>query len=152
MRKERRQDGFTCSHCKGWVAINELIGTNNRNHCPTCLWSKHVDEVKAGDRKSTCHSGMKPIGVTIKQAGEDKYGKPRQGELMIIHQCTNEGKISINRIAADDNAEVIMKVFEDSFTMPEELRKQLLDTNIKVLDKSKLQEVQTQLFGRIRSQ
>ena len=148
-KKEHRQNGFSCIHCHGWVPINEFMGTNNRNHCTTCLWSKHVDQERAGDRKSTCRAGMKPIGLTIKQAGIDKYGKPRQGELMIIHQCTNEGKISINRIAADDNTEMIMKVFEESLSMQTDLRNKLEKDNVSGLGEANRQQIRIQLFGKV---
>src|SRR3990167_4544967 len=87
---EQSREGFKCNYCSGWAATSKYIGTHHRNHCPSCLWSKHVDSEKAGDRKASCGAGMKPVGLTLKQAGIDKYGKPRQGELMVIHHCTNE--------------------------------------------------------------
>src|SRR3990167_10150601 len=79
--------GFMCSHCKAFVSVNDKIGTRNRNHCPFCLWSMHVDDKYSGDRKSQCRQQMKHIGLTFKKEGIDKYGKQRQGEIMVIHKC-----------------------------------------------------------------
>ncbi len=147
---EQKNGGFRCNHCSGWVTTSEYIGTHHRNHCPSCLWSKHVDLKKAGDRKASCGAGMEPVGLTFKQEGFDKYGRPRQGELMVIHHCTNQecGKISINRIAGDDNPAVILKVFEASQTMDRGLRDDIINAGIKLLTKSDEEEIRTQLFGR----
>ncbi|MEK7218066.1 MAG: RNHCP domain-containing protein, partial [Patescibacteria group bacterium] len=37
-----RQEPFTCEHCGTGVA--PLPHGTSRNHCPRCLWSKHVDD------------------------------------------------------------------------------------------------------------
>ncbi len=68
---------------------------------------------------------MKPIGLTFKWEGVDKYNNLREGELMLIHECTGCGKISINRIAADDNEETILKVFDESQKLPLQKRAEL---------------------------
>jgi len=78
----------------------------------------------------------------------DKYGILRQGELMLIHECVNCGKISINRIAGDDNTEAILRVFEESQKLPPEEKLRLEHENIEVLSKEKREEVLTQLFGK----
>ncbi|HRY60343.1 MAG TPA: RNHCP domain-containing protein [Patescibacteria group bacterium] len=111
---EDRAGGFKCINCGQWVNLADSIGTAHRNHCPFCFCSCHVDRDKSGDRRSDCFGKMKPIGLTFKNEGFDKYGKKRQGELMFIHQCTNCGKISINRIAGDDDEKGIMRLFEES--------------------------------------
>jgi hypothetical protein len=41
---------------------------------------------------------MRPIGLTTKP-GRNKYASERDGELMLIHQCTVCPKVVINRIA-----------------------------------------------------
>lgn len=152
MRRQTEQikEGFKCIHCHRWVSTSEFIGTHHRNHCPSCLWSKHVDLKKAGDRKASCGAPMKPVGLTFKQKGIDKYGRPRQGELMVIHHCTNEdcGKISINRIAGDDNPATILNVFEASQTIDDNLRNEIIKAGIKLLTKSDEEEIRIQLFGR----
>lgn len=150
IKLEERKSGFKCAHCDGWVPLSEFIGTEHRNHCPSCLWSKHVDLKKAGDRKSTCRAGMRPIGLTFKQEGIDRYGRPRQGELMVIHQCTNTdcGKTSINRIAGDDNTETILRVLEESQTLDPNLKKALKGDNIELLTRNDEEQVRTQLLGK----
>jgi hypothetical protein len=90
-----------------------LSGVNNRNHCPYCLWSRHLDLLAAGDRLSACKGPMKPIGLTMKM-GRNKYRQEARGELMLIHQCADCGTLSINRIAADDDSSAILDVFESS--------------------------------------
>ena len=104
---------FICANCGKEVTSTESIGTHQRNHCPFCLWSKHVDEVP-GDRKSDCFGDMMPIALTFKEEGMDKYGKKRQGEIMLVHKCQKCGKVSLNRIAGDDDEKAIMKIYEDS--------------------------------------
>ena len=72
---------FKCQNCSKDIKINLQMGTKNRNHCPNCLFSLHVDE-KPGDRSSLCYKLMEPIGLTFKKEGYDKYGKEKIGELM----------------------------------------------------------------------
>ncbi len=148
LKLEEKKGGFRCCKCGQWVPFSEFMGTEHRNHCPFCLWSKHVDLKKSGDRKSKCQAPMKPIGLTFKHEGVDKYGRPQQGELMLIHECVNCGKISINRIAADDNEEAILRVFEESQKLSPGKRNQLERENIEVLSSERKEEVLTQLFGK----
>lgn len=148
-RNEEKTGGFGCSHCKTWVPINETMGTNNRNHCPSCLWSKHLDERTPGDRASSCKSGMKPIGLTFKEEGEDRYGQQKQGELMIIHNCQGCHKISINRIAADDDPDAIINVFKESLNMLESAKLYLASKAIRLLSGDDLLEINKQLRGEI---
>lgn len=74
-------------------------GTKNRNHCPYCLYSLHVDK-NVGDRKSTCFGPMTAVG---------KFTRPN-GEEVIIHRCTVCGNTSNNRVAGDDNEELVQKL------------------------------------------
>jgi len=140
-KKEHDAGGFKCSHCKQWVVINSYMGTVNRNHCNICLWSKHVDENK-GDRKAECHGGMRPVGLTFKHEGIG-----RQGEIMLIHECAGCGVISINRIAADDDNEVLLSIYRESHN---DQRRQysLSAQSIRILALEDESEVNVQLFGR----
>ena len=105
---------FKCAHCHVIVSsAHFLSGVNNRNHCPYCLWSCHLDLYAAGDRLSACKGQMKPIGLTMK-LGRNKYRLDKGGELMLIHQCIECGSLSINRIAADDDSSTIIAVFQSS--------------------------------------
>ncbi|WP_265181671.1 RNHCP domain-containing protein [Geomicrobium sp. JCM 19055] len=44
------------------MVVEPLENGSYRNHCPSCLYSKHVDVIP-GDRASTCHSLMEPIDL-----------------------------------------------------------------------------------------
>jgi DNA-directed RNA polymerase subunit RPC12/RpoP len=92
---------FICGKCKQPIPYSKFIGTKHRNHCPNCLWSKHVDLEIPGDRKANCGALMEPIGLTFKK---------QKGEIMLIHKCLKCGKISLNRIAGDDSPEAILKI------------------------------------------
>lgn len=142
------RNGFKCCNCGQWVPFSESIGTEHRNHCPFCLWSKHVDSQESGDRKADCQAGMKPIGLTFKREGTDKYGIPRQGEIMLIHECVKCGKISINRIAGDDDPEAILKIFKESQGLPSEKKDSLERNGIEVIPEKERERIIIQLFGK----
>src|SRR5512138_3138128 len=109
---------FKCAHCGVIVSsAHFLSGVNNRNHCPYCLWSCHLDLYVAGDRLSACKGQMKPVGLAMKN-GRNKYRLDQRGELMLIHQCIECGSLSINRIAADDDSATIIAVFQASMEDP----------------------------------
>jgi hypothetical protein len=59
---KKTKEDFVCEHCG-----KPVVGNGYTNHCPECLWSKHVD-VNPGDRAATCLGLMEPVGVTIDQA------------------------------------------------------------------------------------
>ncbi len=86
-----RNEGFTCRHCGEQVA--PLAGGSYRNHCPRCLWSRHVDVV-CGDRSAGCGGMMRPVAVQ-----QDS----RRG-WMIVHRCTRCGAIRRNKAALNDPA------------------------------------------------
>lgn len=141
-------EGFKCRYCFKWVPFFGFPKTERRNHCPFCLCSQHLDSVKSGDRKSQCKSKMQPIGLIFKQEGIDRYGKERQGELMLVHKCLGCKKISINRIAGDDNPSVILSVFEKSKKLDKEQKEYLQKKNIKLLKEKNKEEILIQLFGK----
>jgi hypothetical protein len=137
---------FRCAHC-GYIVSSAhwLSGVNNRNHCPYCLWSRHLDLYAAGDRLSACKALMQPMALTAKRS-RNKYGRGH-GELMIVHLCTNCGEISINRIAADDDADTLLEVFNSSLALPAQTRNLLLEANINILLPKNLPQLHLQLFG-----
>jgi len=63
-------EDFICEHCGTAVQ-----GTGYTNHCPTCLWSKHVD-INPGDRMSECCGMMEPVAIRVMRSGTD-----------IFHRC-----------------------------------------------------------------
>lgn len=99
-RPGRRNEaaGFTCIHCKLSVPA-ESWGTKHRNHCPACLYSRHVDE-HPGDRACACRSPMQPIAIEAKP----------DGEWAIVHRCTGCGQIKVNRIAGDDSERALLSL------------------------------------------
>jgi len=97
-RKERDQ-AFKCRHCKQFIGA-PISGGRHRNHCPNCLYSRHVDRSVPGDRRSDCGSLMAPVGVLNR----------RNGEQMILHRCLGCGKEGPNRIAADDDPTILMRL------------------------------------------
>jgi len=145
---KKKITGFKCNNCQNWISLKGLIGTHYRNHCPFCLFSTHVDDKKSGDRHSSCHGLMEPIGLTFKKEGTDKYGKVRQGELMLIHRCQVCDELSINRLAADDEPLMVLKIFEDSQKLSEELKKEIDSQSIYLLTNKDEKEIKTQLFGK----
>ncbi len=143
----RAADGFSCVQCHAFVSSDPASsGVQNRNHCPFCLWSSHVDLETAGDRLAACRSRMEPIGLTVKSTRK-KYG-PGQGELMLIHLCRGCEKLSINRIAADDSPAALLAAFEASFRLPAGLVTRLQGDGIRPLTEAHRELVRTQLFGR----
>ena len=143
-------NNFKCSNCKTFVGENENMGTMYRNHCPSCLYSKHVDLENPGDRKASCKSRMEPIGVTLKKEGVNQYGEERIGELMLIHRCCSEecGKVSINRIAGDDDVQAILDLYNNSLSLSKEEKENFLSHHgIVFLEEEDRGIVETQLFG-----
>lgn len=82
---------FRCTHCRLDVST-DAPGTRHRNHCPTCLWSRHVD-VSPGDRSARCAAAMEPIAVSVRD----------DGEWALVHRCGGCGVVRLNRVAGDDN-------------------------------------------------
>lgn len=90
---------------------------------------------------------MQPIGLTFKQVGLDKWGKEKRGELMLIHECHGCHKISINRIAGDDNPEKILEILTTSQNLNQDIKNELEQSGIRLLTDTDLTEIKTQLFG-----
>jgi len=90
--------GFTCRVC-GCPVSPEGAGTRNRNHCPRCLHSVHLDGVP-GDRAAGCGGVMEPVGVWVR----------RDGEWALIHRCRRCGVLHANRVAADDDPMGLMSL------------------------------------------
>jgi hypothetical protein len=131
--RQPSEEVFMCRYCHAAVYTHPAIsGVQNRNHCPYCLWSRHVDHSRAGDRMSACKASMQPIGLTMKRS-HNKYGGIVTGELMLVHLCNECGKLSINRIAADDVAERLMEIFLASSELDVRIQEQLYANGIQLL-------------------
>lgn len=139
---------FICAHCHQPVSADPLLsGVNNRNHCPYCLWSKHMDLFEAGDRLAACKAPMQPLGLALKQTRK-KYGPLAQGELMLVHHCTACQRVSLNRIAADDDRQSLFEIFERSLKIDTQLKAQLTQQGIRLLTNKDLELVEAQLQGK----
>jgi hypothetical protein len=146
LEKNSAENGFMCAQCHGFVYTESgFSGVQNRNHCPYCLWSRHLDLFAAGDRLSACKAMMEPIGLTLK-ATRKKYG-PSCSELMLIHLCVECATISINRIAADDDSQTMFTVFDGLFRLDGSTRARLDAYGIRAMDETDVDTVLVQLFG-----
>lgn len=92
MFKKTKED-FVCEKCG-----EEVIGNGYTNHCPNCLWSKHVD-IFPGDRAGECGGMMEPIRV-------EKKGK----EYIIIHKCLVCGFEKPNKAVKEDSFQILIQV------------------------------------------
>jgi len=140
---------FICKHCGNFVTTHSQIsGVVNRNHCPYCLHSRHVDLYHPGDRLCACKALMKPVGLTFKRI-RDKYKPDNHGELMLVHRCNNCGDLSINRIAADDDPGMIRAALMNIVKDQPELLWACKINGIRLLEeKGHRHLVQSRLFGR----
>jgi hypothetical protein len=98
---------FRCRHCRNMVGLVPS-GGKHRNHCPYCLHSRHVDLKTLGDRLSPCGGTMAPIGAFTRA----------DGEYSIIHRCLACGLERRNRIAADDDFELVTSLPDMTRWMP----------------------------------
>ncbi|CAG0926946.1 hypothetical protein TFLX_00273 [Thermoflexales bacterium] len=139
---------FVCVHCHNFVSTQvALAGVHHRNHCPYCLSSRHLDLYTAGDRLAACKARMRPIGLTLKRQSK-RYARFEQGELMIVHRCEACGEFAINRIAADDDNETIVTVYQNSLQIDGDLQRLLVEDGIILLGAADQSIVQWRLFGQ----
>ncbi len=66
---------------------------------------------------------------------------------MLIHECMECGSLSINRIAADDDSESILEVFNTSLKNSSQVRTRSEADGIIMLDIEDGELVRSQLFG-----
>lgn len=92
---------FRCAHCHQMIGAPPS-GGRQRNHCPLCLYSRHVDAKTPGDRASECNSLMAPIGA---------FTRPK-GEHVIVHRCLGCEFERYCRIAADDDFDLVLALPE----------------------------------------
>ena len=105
--RRQRAESFRCAECRLDVSMR-APGTAHRNHCPSCLTSKHVDDRRPGDRASDCHARMEPIAISVRG----------DGEWVLIHRCTGCGSLDANRIAGDDNPLLLVRMAVKPLAQP----------------------------------
>ena len=86
-------EDFTCAHCGA-----NVVGNGYTNHCPKCLWSKHVD-VKPGDRAAICGGMMEPTSL---EGTTPNY--------RIIHVCQKCGFSHPNALDENDDPQAILAI------------------------------------------
>ena len=90
---KRTVENFKCENCGAKVK-----GDGYTNHCPKCLWSKHVD-INPGDREATCLGMMEPVLV-----------ETEKGEQILTNRCQKCGHEKRNRITKEDNFDEVLKL------------------------------------------
>ena len=88
-------EDFVCENCNKKVS---KLNYSARDHCPNCLYSLHVD-INPGDRANDCQGILKPIGI-------EKF----KNSYKIIYKCEKCGQIKKNKIANDDDMDLIIKL------------------------------------------
>ena len=86
---------FICENCNKKVA---KLNYSARDHCPNCLYSKHLD-INPGDRLNKCHGLLEPISI-----------EKHKNTYKIIYKCQKCNIIHKNIMAIDDNYDEIIKL------------------------------------------
>ena len=86
-----RNGAFRCGHCGFEVPP---LGRGERNHCPRCLYSAHVDGDVPGDRAGTCGGLMKAERLEV-----------TGGVARATHRCLTCGFTRRNRLFPDRQPE-----------------------------------------------
>ncbi|MGW7519916.1 RNHCP domain-containing protein [Streptomyces sp. NPDC054796] len=93
-----RTNTFRCLWCGLTVTALAPDGSR-RNHCPSCVHSRHVhDHVEGGP--SECGSRMTPIAIAVL----------RTGDWMVIHRCTRCDELTSSPVCGDDNQLILMRM------------------------------------------
>ncbi|MFA6007292.1 MAG: RNHCP domain-containing protein [Candidatus Shapirobacteria bacterium] len=90
----RKVENFKCENCG-----EEVVGNGYTDHCPKCLWGKHVDEEIPGDRASECRGLMKPIEVAY-----------LSGKFKIHYRCSKCRHEFWVWAAEGDNKDLLMEL------------------------------------------
>mgnify|MGYP004456772199 CR=1 FL=1 len=88
-------ESFTCENCGKTI---EPLVYSARDHCPYCLFSKHVD-ILPGDRANECHGLLEPIKI-------EKF----KNTYKIIYKCQKCHKTHKNIMANDDDMNIIIEL------------------------------------------
>lgn len=90
-----KDEEFICENCHKKV---EKLNYTARDHCPYCLYSKHVD-IYPGDRNNNCQGLLTPIDI-------EKY----KNTYKIIYKCQKCQELHKNIIARDDDFDKIINL------------------------------------------
>lgn len=89
----KKVENFICENCG-----KSVMGNGYTNHCPFCLYSKHVD-INPGDRSCACGGLMKPIEI-----------QQKNGEFVILHKCIKCGFERKNKVQENDDINKIIEI------------------------------------------
>lgn len=95
----KNDEKFICENCN--KEVNPLNYTS-RDHCPYCLYSKHVD-INPGDRLNECKGLLVPIGI-------EKF----KNTYKIIYKCNKCNIIHKNIMAMDDDMDKIIEISKNN--------------------------------------
>jgi len=90
---QRRIEDFDCERCNFLVQ-----GNGYTNHCPKCLWSKHVD-VHPGDRAADCGALMEPVAL-----------EGTSPEYTLVHRCIQCRQEKRNKLDKQDDMGTVMRM------------------------------------------
>ena len=94
---QKRVEDFVCEKCGRFVA-----GSGYTNHCPNCLWSKHVD-ISPGDRAQICGGMMEPRAL---EGSSPDYS--------ILHHCIKCGYETRNKVGPSDNMDRLLAIAKNA--------------------------------------
>ncbi len=86
---------FICENCQKKVS---KLHYTARDHCPFCLYSKHVD-INPGDRLNPCQGLLQPINI-----------EKCKNTYKIIYKCQKCNQIHKNIMATDDDFQKIIEL------------------------------------------
>ena len=92
-------DSFICENCNQKV---DKLHYTARDHCPHCLYSKHVD-INPGDRANRCRGLLKPVGI-------EKF----KDSFKILYQCEKCKEQHKNIVAKDDDMNQIIELSKNT--------------------------------------
>lgn len=92
---QRTIENFTCENCGVKVE-----GSGYTNHCPKCLWSKHVD-INPGDRAADCGGMMEPTGIENKS-----------DVFYVVQKCKKCGHIRRNKLVKGDDFNTAVELMQ----------------------------------------
>lgn len=90
-------EDFTCENCG-----QKVKGNGYTNHCPACLFSKHLDE-SPGDRLSLCGGQMVPVEIIT-----------RKQEHLVKHRCVVCRQEKINQLSPQDDFSAVLQIIKDN--------------------------------------
>ncbi|WP_307851303.1 RNHCP domain-containing protein [Nocardiopsis sp. MG754419] len=92
------EPNFTCLLCGLTVSPREPDG-DERDHCPSCLTSRHVHDQHDGGA-TDCEGRMTPLSIVVSS----------DGRWRLVHRCARCDELSESGVTTDDNPLVLMRI------------------------------------------